>query len=121
MNNKGFAITGILYTILIMFILILLSVLSGLNSRMQLMEKAVSTVNDDYILKNPPKTDVYDSVVGAKYTGKYVFTKGGETCSIYLSRGQLISSSSVFIGNNCSNVFNDIGSYTIKAYVFGEE
>ena len=38
MNNKGFAITGILYTIFILFIMILLSILSGLNTRKNILE-----------------------------------------------------------------------------------
>ena len=52
MNNKGFAITGVLYTVFILFIMVLLSMLSALNQRMVFMEKSISSYTDSYKAAN---------------------------------------------------------------------
>ena len=38
LNNKGFAISAILYTLLILFTLTLISLIAGLNSRNKMLE-----------------------------------------------------------------------------------
>ena len=48
MNNKGFAITGILYTLFILFIMILFSILSSLSYKKGILEKTVLGIEDDY-------------------------------------------------------------------------
>ena len=55
LNNKGFAITATLYTILILFLMVLASVLSGLVNKEKLLEKSIESISDNYkIEKNVP-------------------------------------------------------------------
>ena len=72
LNNKGFAITGILYTIFILFLMILLSVVSGLNIKRQLLEKNMENIKET--LKETC-TATNDEIPAegyvAKYSGKY--------------------------------------------------
>ena len=52
MNNKGFAITGVLYSLLILFLVVLLSLLAALrteNSRFVMLKEAIE---DDYRLSD---------------------------------------------------------------------
>lgn len=78
LNNKGFAITGILYTLFILFILLMFSILNGLQSKKQMLEK--STVKLEESFKSKDVTN--DSNIGiaktleegkALTTGKYLF------------------------------------------------
>ena len=78
LNNKGFAITGILYTLFILFILLMFSILNGLQSKKQMLEK--STVKLEESFKSKDVTN--DSNIGiaktleegkALTTGKYTF------------------------------------------------
>ena len=97
MNNKGFAITGILYTIFILFIMTLLAILSGLNTRLKLMEKSVMSFQDDYSEKNNLVTTSNDNDISfrtnALYTGKYIFKvinseqNNDKFCILYIRRG----------------------------------
>lgn len=48
LNNKGFAITATLYTILILFLMILVSVLSGLVNKEKLLEKSTESISENY-------------------------------------------------------------------------
>ena len=94
MNNKGFAITGVLYTIFILFIMVLLSILSGLNQRMILMEKSISIYTDSYKATNDTENNkcnitTMNNQKIAECTGKYVFgIKNDKTiCITYLKKG----------------------------------
>ncbi len=78
LDNKGFAITGILYTLFILFILLMFSILNGLQSKKQMLEK--STVKLEESFKSKDVTN--DSNIGiaktleegkALTTGKYLF------------------------------------------------
>ena len=78
LNNKGFAITGILYTLFILFILLMFSILNGLQSKKQMLEN--STVKLEESFKSKDVTN--DSNIGitkaleegkALTTGKYLF------------------------------------------------
>ncbi|MDD5827483.1 MAG: hypothetical protein PUD25_06965 [Bacilli bacterium] len=78
LDNKGFAITGILYTLFILFILLMFSILNGLQSKKQMLER--STVKLEESFKSKDVTN--DSNIGiekaltegkALTTGKYLF------------------------------------------------
>lgn len=78
LNNKGFAITGILYTLFILFILTLLSILSGLQIKKQTLEKATEKVENSYQgIDVSSDADLglakVSSTRTASVTGKYVF------------------------------------------------
>ena len=122
MNNKGFAITGILYTIFILFIMTMLAILSGLNTRMKLLEKSVISFQEDYEL-----TEVTDSTDintmnqqrTALYDGKYVFnTTSSQPCTAYLKKSTSFDSIT-FIEKDCTNDKQNIALK--KAYKFKKE
>lgn len=98
MNNKGFAIIGILYTILILFLMIMLSVLAGLNTRKNFMEKSISSFQDDYlgsdVIDNYNSDYNSDNLISAPVTGKYVFQQVDSeiSCYAYLKVGTVFSS-----------------------------
>ena len=50
-GNDGFAITGILYTLFALFLMVLFSVLAGLSSRKNMLEKTTSALNESYVGK----------------------------------------------------------------------
>lgn len=104
-NNKGFAITGILYTLLVMFLLVLVFSLQILRANKNMREKSIeklestyegikveniNNINDeDYPIEN-------DGTV--KYRGKYIFTltvveeekELTYTCTSYLKKSAKI-------------------------------
>lgn len=72
LNNKGFAITGILYTVFILFLMILLSVLSGLNIKRQSLEKNMENIKEEI----EETCESFEETIGTetyitKYSGKY--------------------------------------------------
>ncbi len=117
MNNKGFAITGILYTIFILFIMILLSILSGLNTRKNILEKSIMSFSDDYkITDASDNTDkLEENVTVAPFSGKYVYRNNeGNECVTYLKEGsQLNNPTFVYCDNNNKNELE-----VYKAYKF---
>lgn len=89
LGNNGFAITGILYTIFILFLMILLSVLGGLNTKRQLLEKNIEDINSKieakcYSFDNKPATE-YGTTY---YNGKYTFKIGNETYTTYIPKAR---------------------------------
>ena len=87
MNNKGFAITGILYTLLILFLLLVGSFLGIMRSRNNYLEKSIVSLEDSYV--GGEVNDSY-SIDIADYTGKYEFSTGDSLCYSYLSKGDII-------------------------------
>ena len=96
MNNKGFAITGIIYTLFILFLMILLTVLTGLSSYQRLMINSTRSLENSFegekIVDDPStNNDKFDNIKNngyAKYLGKYVFElANGIECSTYLKKG----------------------------------
>ncbi len=122
MNNKGFAIIGILYTILILFLMIMLSVLAGLNTRKNFMEKSISSFQDDYLGSNV--NDGYVSSANssktAPVTGKYVFSNNSSDnsseCYAYLKAGDNFNSKTLLC-DNTPQEFNEFFS-VIEIYEF---
>jgi len=105
MNNKGFAITGILYTLFVLFIMILLSILSTISYKKGILEKTIIGLEDDFSLTEIAdlNTTINADERIATINGKYVFNLYTEIvydatnkktvkneCSIYLKKGQII-------------------------------
>ncbi len=86
LDNKGFAITGILYTLFVLFLLIMMSVLAGLNSRKNSLEKSVMSLEESFSGNNA-KSSEYITYVSenqiAPVTGKYVFEFEGSKNLLY--------------------------------------
>ena len=74
LNNKGFAITGILYTLFILFLLILISILGGLSARRLMLEKSIEALETSYEGKDD-NAQIKEAIETKKapVTGKYVF------------------------------------------------
>lgn len=76
LDNKGFAITGILYTLMVLFLLVLLSVLNGLSSRKTILEKSTEVLEESYLGDNSKVSEDIEYVSinkAAPKDGKYVF------------------------------------------------
>lgn len=105
MNNKGFAISGIIYTILIIFLIVIIGILSLFNSRKNVLDnlknKVLGEVNTSTSITYEP-FDISGEVITfvAKAKGYYEFnlyspsigaTKGSQvTAEIYLSKGETL-------------------------------
>lgn len=118
MNNKGFAIIGILYTILILFLMIMLSVLAGLNTRKNFMEKSISSFQDDYLGDEIKQSYVLsaNTYKKAPVTGKYVFSNNSLECYAYLKAGDNFNSKTLLCGNK-KQIWDDSFS-VINIYEF---
>lgn len=107
MNNKGFAITGILYTLFVLFLLILISCLNGLSSKNNLLQKAIENLDDSFVgykISDDEIAGISDwKKISAPYTGKYVFSsENGKECYSYLNKGTNMNSI-VFTDTECQN------------------
>lgn len=109
LNNKGFAITGILYTVLILFLLLLSSLLLMLSTRINRLIKLTDSINREVENTNIINIRDYDStssenpnkisnpIDGTKffitsYRGKYEFKiNDNNTCYSYLPENTLLS------------------------------
>lgn len=104
MNNKGFAITGILYTIFVLFMLIVGAILANISFKRGILSLSTTELEDNFSLveienlKDGYQVDE-SGHYKAKYDGKYVFlltyvknddTTGTVTCSTYLKKGDNI-------------------------------
>ena len=138
MNNKGFAITGILYTIMILFTMTLFAILTGLNTKMKLMQKSTESFNNDYITNSSNiitqtddagqqetnnEVETMNTTKTAIYNGKYIFTytESGNIkyCIKYLSKNKSFNDNSIsFIKNDttCKSKINNLILETV--YVF---
>ena len=76
LNNKGFAITGILYTVLILFLLVLLAILGGLRASRTILERSTTHLEKTYNGNNEKSTENVEKTLNTKkaaVTGKYIF------------------------------------------------
>lgn len=86
MNNKGFAITGILYGVLLLFLMVLISLLSVLVFRLNRFTTLVDEVSSD--MENKNLVEINETIDTTKYyqtpyRGKYTFTINGTTTKCY--------------------------------------
>ena len=78
LNNKGFAITGILYTLFILFLLLLIAILATLRTRRTMLERSTMTIETSYQGNDSGLDDQVKSINNgasptAPVTGKYIF------------------------------------------------
>ena len=78
LDNKGFAITGILYTLFILFILLMFSILNGLQTKKQMLERSTVKLEESFKLKdvtNDNNIGIEKALTEGKAltTGKYSF------------------------------------------------
>ena len=96
MNNKGFAITGILYGLMLVFILALtsfLSILVGKNKRMDALTASVyESITLNSITYNFTE-DEEDYKYTTLSTGLYNFNYNSSICSVYLPSNVVIITS----------------------------
>ena len=91
LNNRGFAITGILYTIFVLFSLVLVSILAGLSSKKTFQEKSIESLEKGYIFDEIASDEITstDSLKSGKYHFLFTITKDGVNeeidCYSYLS------------------------------------
>lgn len=98
MNNKGFAITGILYGVLLLFLMVLLSLLYVLVTRINRLttlneevKNVVETKNEITTIENNPTDDKPYYITTMR--GKYVININGNTtadCYAYLPKNILL-------------------------------
>ena len=98
MNNKGFAITGILYTIFVLFMLIIGAILANISFKNRSLSLAITSLEDEFsLIKVTPLETGYtikDDKYFAQFNGKYLFeltyTINSSTkkiiCSTYLKK-----------------------------------
>ena len=99
LNNKGFAITGILYTVFVLFLLILLSVLGGLNIKRQLLERNMESIYSEIEEVCMDSNISLNGSYLTDYQGKYVFDVNGTLYETYLPKGkEIVLSDLSFIG-----------------------
>ena len=93
LNNKGFAITGILYFVLIMFLMIISSLLLVLKTRINRLTDLNDTINGEVELKEKDINEEFTSYI-TRFRGKYIFeitdSAGVKTCYSYLPNNALI-------------------------------
>lgn len=106
LNNRGFAIASTLYTIFILFLMILLGILASLTARERMLDKSTETFASDYTTDKLDQSVVFDSVVPV--SGKYVFSMAGldSYCYSYLASGITISNirSLEYTTSECNNL-----------------
>lgn len=91
LNNKGFAITAILYSILILFLLLFLATLKILNTRNDRIEKNYESVMKNFTSSDEVNINV-DLATGysTKYRGRYEIKINESTVYTYLPAYTLI-------------------------------
>ena len=91
LGNNGFAITGILYTIFILFLMILLSVLGGLNTKRQLLEKNIEDINNKIEQKCESKDISLSNNIVTTVSGKYIIDVNGYQFTTYIPKGKQLT------------------------------
>ena len=123
MNDKGFAITGIIYTLFIIFLMVLLSVLSGLKSYQRLMSNSISGLENSFEGIKLEGTEYANNAIEEdgtiNYSGKYVFKSGSNICTTYLNKGININSTIYFIEGNCSFTISKDSLNLENTYIYG--
>lgn len=114
MNNKGFAISSIIYSILILFIILVFGILSILGSRKIVLDKLKNNVmgqlNGDIVRVNDPKLIVEATTLNIN-KGQTVDLLNGVTASDY--NGVSLTVTCKIGESNCITTSLAAGTYTI--------
>ena len=110
LDNKGFAITGILYTLFILFLLILVSVLGGLSTKKNMLEQSITVLEDGYLgvdVGSEVDGILLENLTVAPVDGRYKFLSNDGTeekeCYSYLKKGTYLTSDTItYIPNDCN-------------------
>ena len=125
MNNKGFAITGIIYTLCILFLIILLTTISGLNLLQKLKVNSVQNFEEMFIGKKMEAKEILNSneFRVAPVTGKYIFqvTKDDEViineCVAYLKKDtNIMEDFPTFFPDECNEKISSIRLVEIYSF-----
>lgn len=130
LNNKGFAITGILYTVLILFLLLLSSLLLMLTTRINRLIKLTDNINKEVENNKVINISEYSSdsnenkmsnpIDGNKYfitsyRGRYEFViNNGKTCYSYLPENTLLSINNGILKYKLPSI-DENGNYVVDA------
>ena len=90
LDNKGFAITSILYALMIMFLFVVMSMLNTLSSARKLADKNQDSITETITMNH--KIDFQNNHIFSNegdyyttpYTGKYTIIAGGRIATVYL-------------------------------------
>lgn len=98
LNNKGFAISGMLYTLFALFLIIMFSILAMSNFKRNVLIKTTENLEESYTLTKVEGIENYLDGSTTKITGKYVFktktsTGADKICTAYLKKGTTIPDS----------------------------
>lgn len=97
LNNKGFAITAVLYGLLILFVILIGSYLTLLATKKNRLDSITSDVESNYEFSTC--IDINDNIsypYYAPHTGKYVFE---DNCIKYLYKGKIYKNDEI----NCNS------------------
>lgn len=124
MNNKGFAITGILYTLFILFTTLTLTILASLSYKKFVLEKTVLGLENSFSMDEILNIKDASKVTSSRKTsfkGKYVFETlygTGMRCTVYLEKGEIIPTevggAFTLIPNHCNNLKNGSNGFELK-------
>lgn len=110
LNNKGFAITSVLYGLLILFVLLVGSYLTILTARKNRQDKITENIETKYYYSKMSGDMTLEDDFTAPYTGKYIFDNN-EKCYIYLAKGSVLDKSDIILGDSSCNVDNGVNVY----------
>lgn len=122
LNNKGFAVSGILYPILILFIMVLIGVLDIMSSRKAVFDQAkddiITELNDPNSLKSPVVTVVGTNVTILNNTNVPGFNYDlKENVSAVNSNGEQMLKNEIMIQSEPEFAPNKNGTYRITYIV----
>lgn len=134
LNNKGFAISAVLYSVLILFMLILVSYLTILSGTKKFNTKTLSSINEvmkeEVIEINKVLNDKEYYLTTIR--GNYLIELGNKNCYIYLSKNMILvnKDNGLYINNElinsnnyiCNNMngFNNIDNIIKIVSVYGK-
>jgi len=123
MNNKGFAITSIIYGLMLLFIMIItsfLSMLVGRNRRIdELLESVYDNVSYEKIVVNTTDFNTESTGVKAYITEKralYEFDINGIECTSYLPNNTLLVTGDVMSDSSDSLYYSVGGGVELSNY-----
>lgn len=90
LNNKGFAITTVLYGLLILFVFLLASYFTVLTAKKNRLDRLTKGIEEDYYYNVKLEVnETFPYPYEILYTGKYVFDND---CVMYLYAGETLES-----------------------------